>query len=90
MRRSVDRNVLPSGETRWLEWSNRAIFDGDGKLEGYLSVARKTLFRDEAGRVIGLIGRGRDVTEQVRAQRALAASGARFAAFAENAPVAMF
>ena len=202
MRWSVDPSLRPSGETGWLEWSNRAVFDANGHLDGYLSVARditdqrlaaaeiertsrendlyrrmfeampdsvyakdregrivvanaalvqalgassaadligktdadlhpaevaaryqaveqalydsgeesriatvliwqengeenwqttrKTLFRDEAGTVIGLIGHGRDVTIQVQAERALAVSEARFAAFAENAPVAMF
>jgi PAS domain S-box-containing protein len=202
MRRSIDPKIMPNGETRWLDWSNRALFDEHGRLTGHLSVARditeerlanevlertnrenalyrrmfnampdsvyakdregrfiavneamaramaigstdemigtsdldwhppevaatygkaeaefyasgaestiltqriwqpdgteswqvtrKALFRDEDGRIIGLIGHGRDVTEQVKAERALAASEARFAAFAENAPVAMF
>lgn len=202
VRRSVDRKILSNGEERWLEWSNRALFDGAGHLIGHMSVARditeqrtaaaalertnlqnalyrrmieampdsvyakdregrfiaanralaeamgarstedligtsdadwhppevargyeaverafydsgeesriltlplwqadgseswqmarKALFRDDAGQVIGLVGHGRDVTEQVKAERALARSEALFAAFAEHAPVAMF
>jgi PAS domain S-box-containing protein len=202
VRRSVDPKLMPDGSTRWLDWSNRSIFDPEGRLVGHISVARditearekaeviervnrqnalyrrmfeampdavyakdlegrftaanramaeslgaadaealigrrktdflpaeiarglaeaerdflnsgeegqirtlpvwnpdgtegwqvtrNALFRDDAGQVIGLIGHSRDVTDQVRAEQALAQSEARFAAFVENAPVAMF
>jgi PAS domain S-box-containing protein len=38
--RSIDPKHLPNGETRWLEWSNRALFDASGRLTSHLSVAR--------------------------------------------------
>lgn len=188
LRRSVDPCEMPDGSRRWLDWTNRAIFDEEGRFSGHVSVVRditearakaealerinrqnalyrrmfeampdavyardtagrlmaanaalaqalgegpggaadrlaaddrafldsgaggridtvplrqadgrdgwqvirRTLFHDESGAVIGLIGHARDETDKVRAEQALAQSEARFAAFVENAPVAMF
>lgn len=70
-RRSVDAKRRPSGETRLISWSNRALFDAVGRPTGHLSI-------------------GRDVTEELRMREALTLSEARMAAFAENAPVALF
>jgi PAS domain S-box-containing protein len=36
----TDPKVMPSGEVRWFEWTNRAIFDGEGRVAGYQSVGR--------------------------------------------------
>jgi len=83
---AAEQALLDSGEESRI--LTQPMWHADGTQSW--QVTRKTLFRDEDGNVIGLIGHGRDVTEQVRAEQALAASEARFAAFAENAPVAMF
>lgn len=40
LRRGLDRNLQPSDEIRWPEWSNRAKFDAGRQGTGYLSVAR--------------------------------------------------
>lgn len=71
VRQGVDAKLTPSGETRWISWSNRALFDAEGRLSGHLSV-------------------GRDITRTMLAQLALKLSEARFSAFVENAPIAMF
>ena len=34
------RIIMPSGEVRWQRWSDRAIFDPDGKIIEYQSVGR--------------------------------------------------
>ncbi len=34
------REILPSGETRWLEWTDRAFFDSAGRIREYQSVGR--------------------------------------------------
>lgn len=31
-------NILPDGETRWISWSDRALFDEDGNFREYQSV----------------------------------------------------
>ncbi len=67
----IDPKLMPNGETRWFEWTNRALFDEIGRLTGYQAV-------------------GRDVTERRRADRALAESEARLAAFMRHAPIGMY
>ena len=67
----TDPKLMPSGETRWFEWTNRALFDESSRLTGYQAV-------------------GRDVTERRRADRALAESEARLAAFMRHAPIGMY
>lgn len=67
----TDPKLMPNGETRWFEWTNRALFDESGRLTGYQAV-------------------GRDVTERRRADRALAESEARLAAFMRHAPIGMY
>lgn len=60
-------------------------------LDGRFIAANEALAQAMgAGSQSGLIGHGRDVTERVKAERVLAASEERFAAFAENACVAIF
>ena len=34
------RVVLPSGEIRWMQWTDRAIFDGDGSIAEFQSVGK--------------------------------------------------
>lgn len=67
----IDPKLMPNGETRWFEWTNRALFDETSRLTGYQAV-------------------GRDVTERRRADRALAESEARLAAFMRHAPIGMY
>lgn len=38
--RSADPKWTATGEQRWIEWSNRALFDEEGRRTGYLSVGR--------------------------------------------------
>jgi PAS domain S-box-containing protein len=37
---ATDSKVMPNGETRWLDWTNRALFDAQGRLTGYQAVGR--------------------------------------------------
>jgi PAS domain S-box-containing protein len=69
--RAVDPKRLPGGEVRWLDWTNRALFDA-------------------AGRRVGILCVGRDVTETVRAQAEREEAERRFAAFMRHAPVGMY
>jgi PAS domain S-box-containing protein len=34
------RIIMPDGETRWQSWSDRAIFDGEGRIREFQSVGR--------------------------------------------------
>ena len=34
------RVILPTGEIRWMQWTNRAIFDGDGSIAEFQSVGK--------------------------------------------------
>ena len=42
--------ALPSGETRWMAWTNRALFDAQGRIRGIHSVGRDIQKRVEAER----------------------------------------
>jgi PAS domain S-box-containing protein len=42
------RIMMPDGEVRWQRWSDRAIFDREGKVIEYQSVGRDTTDRKEA------------------------------------------
>lgn len=37
---ATDPKALPTGETRWFDWTNRALFDEAGRLTGYQAVGR--------------------------------------------------
>ncbi len=37
---ATDPKVMPNGQTRWIEWTNRALFDAAGQLTGYQAVGR--------------------------------------------------
>jgi two-component system, cell cycle sensor histidine kinase and response regulator CckA len=54
--------------------------------ETRILLTTKTPYYDQQGKVIGLCGIGRDVTEQKRAEEALRASEERFHAFMDNSP----
>lgn len=36
----TDPKLMPNGEIRWFEWTNRAIFDDEERVTGYQSVGR--------------------------------------------------
>ncbi|GMT41914.1 MAG: hypothetical protein IEMM0002_0325 [bacterium] len=42
------RILLPSGDTRWYQWSNRAIFNADGNIKEFQSVGRDITHTMEA------------------------------------------
>jgi PAS domain S-box-containing protein len=42
------RIIMPLGEIRWQRWSDRAIFDKDGRLVEYQSVGRDTTEKKQA------------------------------------------
>jgi diguanylate cyclase (GGDEF)-like protein/PAS domain S-box-containing protein len=42
--------VLPTGETRWISWTNRALLDADGRIKAIHSVGRDIQQRVEAER----------------------------------------
>jgi diguanylate cyclase (GGDEF)-like protein/PAS domain S-box-containing protein len=63
------------------EW---ATFADDGHRE--LLETIKTPMRDSAGRLVGVLGVGRDITERERIKRVLAESEHEFRSLAENLP----
>jgi len=42
-----ERVILPNGEMRWWQWSNRALFDGEGKVSEFQAVGRDITERME-------------------------------------------
>lgn len=46
--RAVDPKRLPNGEIRWIDWTNRALFDETGARTGYLSVGRDVTEKRES------------------------------------------
>ncbi|MGD1045430.1 MAG: two-component regulator propeller domain-containing protein [Bacteroidota bacterium] len=62
-----DRSVIQSGQAV----INREEYVIDGKGQKHFLLTTKLPFRDEQNQIIGLIGIGRDVTEQRQAQEAL-------------------
>ena len=79
-----DRRIMDSGQTQTAEEVGTAA----GQTRTYLST--KGPYRDEQGRVIGLIGISRDVTGQKRLEAALAGNEARFRAIVERGGDAFF
>ncbi len=70
-----------------LEYHENRILRRDG---GTIMMAwRNSLLRDDAGRIIGTLSSGQDITEKVRAENALRETNERLALFIEHAPAAL-
>ena len=80
-----DRTVLQSGEP--ILNSEEFTYDRDGEKRWFLT--SKFPLRDEQGRIIGLAGIGRDITERKRSIEELRESEARFRQLAEAAAEAI-
>ncbi|MBX9582116.1 MAG: PAS domain S-box protein [Gemmataceae bacterium] len=76
---ALDRRVLDTGETVVGE---EPYTCADGGRRVFLST--KTPLRDEAGRVVGVIGVSRDITDRKRAEADLRASEERFRTLFES------
>jgi two-component system, sensor histidine kinase and response regulator len=78
----ADRIILDSGKTK--------IFEGTATARGLMRdyLVTKSVYRNEQGKVIGLIGISHDITERKRAEEALRESEARFKNLFDDAPVA--
>jgi PAS domain S-box-containing protein len=66
MHTTIHREVLPGGEIRWVEWTDKLLREQGSSLPEYQAV-------------------GRDITEQMLAEKALRESEIRFRLVAENA-----
>ncbi len=78
----ADRIILDRGKTKIFEGSATAC----GLVRDYL--VTKSVYRNEYGKIIGLIGISHDITERKRAEEALRESEARFKNLFDDAPVA--
>ncbi|MDQ6738176.1 MAG: PAS domain S-box protein, partial [Gemmatimonadota bacterium] len=67
--------------------TNAAARDSQGQMRQYMTT--RTPWRDGEGNIIGLIGVSRDVTDKVRAERALRTSEERYRQLVEQSPEAI-
>ena len=81
----IDRNVLAGGKPHSLE---ERLVTSQGEEKVFWVVKGPLIEID--GRISGLFGISRDITEQKRAEAALSASEARLRAYIENAPLAVW
>lgn len=75
-----DRKVMETGEPTPFEETDRT----DGQARVFSSM--KSPYRDHQGRIVGIIGVARDITEKKRAEDAIRESEDRFRTLFEQAP----
>jgi PAS domain S-box-containing protein len=84
--REYDRKAMAEGKaTGNEEW---ITFSDDGRRVCLDTI--KTPMIDQAGRLIGVLGTARDITERKKMEESLKGSEERFRSFAESAPVGIF
>jgi PAS domain S-box-containing protein len=76
----TDRLVLESGETLTFEQA----------IEGKVYLVTKSAWRDELGRIAGVLSIDKDITGWKRAEQALKASEARWRAMTDSSPLGIF
>jgi PAS domain S-box-containing protein len=81
---AADRRVIESGEVETFEGEAERA----GELRAFLAI--KGPLRDASGRIIGVFGISRDVTERHRMERAIRERERRFRTLTELAPVGIF
>src|SRR5437879_13713820 len=79
-----DQHIMKTAETKTRE----EIVTASRIRRTFLSM--KGVFRDQNGRIIGLIGIARDITERKRVEEALSESKERFRLIMEHANDAIF
>lgn len=81
--RAVDAGVFKDGRTTTVE--ETLVIDGKARV----FLATKGVYRDDAGKVAGMFGISREITELRAAERALGDREARLRAILDNAPQAI-
>jgi PAS domain S-box-containing protein len=76
----TDRLVLESGETLTFEQH----------IDGKVYLVTKSAWRDEMGRIAGILSIDKDITDWKRAEQALKASDARWRAMTDSSPLGIF
>ena len=77
--------MLMSGEADPLEYFENPVISKSG--EEKIIAWRNSLLRDEAGKIIGILSSGEDITERKRAEEALRKKEERFRDLYDSAPV---
>ncbi|MFC1549471.1 PAS domain S-box protein [Nitrospirota bacterium] len=75
---------LIRGEIEPVEYFENTVLDSSGHER--LIAWHNTVLRDESGRIYATLGSGEDITERIKADKALRESEARWRSFLANAP----
>jgi PAS domain S-box-containing protein len=96
----TDFDLFPPAEARAFQAADRRVvetgevetFEGEAEKEGELRafLATKGPIRDSSGRITGVFGISRDVTERHRMERAIRERERRFRTLTQLAPVGIF